>query len=1006
MQSFTIILLSLLIGCIASAGAPPPPQDIAIKAGLSDTPVLGRGYDSRSQNFVGTCVKDDGGSTNLNFIGSLGVRLNSNQNDAASSLGMQAGSRYRTGVTEVSAAAQFAQSTIETGYNVDFTYKFDSSYTQQFLLDGEHELDIISNFKNLLTNIRGFFFSCGDEYVSSLGRAARLLVNLNVSFSSKRQAQSFAANFAFNSPSVGVTAAIQKAASHVSKRTTMRFYSVQLGGTPGYSGHAICPSRIAGAAADNDCASPIIQCGFGNFDNCIKLLEGVVKYSASDFSNQVTTANGDPLNYAVVSVHTQPYIYAGGQFPLPPDKSTELVFTQELKKLNALFEGYFATWVLADHLELSGAPRLSPREAGKMILIEDGLHKIVNGLVTKIEGCYEYGYDTCHANSLAADADILKRLDRMRSDVDPILLARVKQASDLNPILISLVQPETFAQYCDLATDDDPEIKQTVVSMEKWAVAREAKAKTGKTFGQGDVCANFQSYFEQIKNLTLTNDGSASDNLPIGSLAPIAILKNLVSLNLSGQVIQDVTDLQSLQNLTSLKLDRDLIKNVCPLAGLRNLERLSVENNGIDSLKCLSAAPKLIALDARGNSNQLVCPLAHISGCKLKDFSKSVTVFDRTDNCGVHVGSEALAVSGHRVLVAGGATPAFGLQATTALDVYDEDSCSSSGAQLQIPRTNFTLTRLKDGRILAVGGYTDTLEVIDPVTFKSRLLKARMMSARSFHTATLLNDGRVLIVGGYTDEISINLRSNNISSSYEIFDPKTEQIEVRGRLSVPRAEHTATLLPDGRVLIIGGYEGTRNLSLAEIVDPIANTVTTLEHRLNVGRFGQSAVLLPNGDVLIAGGFQWAPQDSKGQVSWRLAGVKSLEIFDPKTETFSLVHDQLSVGRGLMGLQLMSDGRVLLFGGNTKGQLFDPTAAFAGQNGTDHEQALASASSVIEIFDPMNNGVFDVGNLIQRRSQLTFAPVTADSILVVGGMGSDLSLLTGELMVYNPPELKE
>ena len=83
-----------------------------------------------------------------------------------------------------------------------------------------------------------------------------------------------------------------------------------------------------------------------------------------------------------------------------------------------------------------------------------------------------------------------------------------------------------------------------------------------------------------------------------------------------------------------------------------------------------------------------------------------------------------------------------------------------------------------------------------------------MSAARAAHTATLLRDGRVLIVGGLGAG----------AGSAELFDPATRTFSRTGSPLVPRASHTATLLADGRVLVAGGYNGSF-LASTEIYDP-------------------------------------------------------------------------------------------------------------------------------------------------------------------------------------------
>lgn len=994
----TLVSLLLLVSGSVWAGELPTPEDITIPITAKDVPLLNRGYSSRSQNWRGFCVKGDSAPTNENFFGTLSARLDSSQEDAARSLGVQAGGRYRTGVTEISASAELARSAVQTGYSVNFTYKFDVSYAEQY--DSSTMVNILPNFKNLLKNERGFFDSCGDAYVSSVSRAARILVNLNVAFSSEEEAQSFAADFKFNSPAVGVTAAIQNASKKVSKKTVMKFYSVQLGGSPGYSGKAICPDEVSRAnASGNSCAEPIIQCGFGKFDQCILMLESIVDYSANSFSKQVTKDSGEPKNYAVTAVHTQPYLYAGGEFPRPPDEKVERAFREELNALYGEFEAFFATWVLSHQVAYSGAPRLSAAQTRKMVDLEGHLHKVVNRLTLDIEDCYNSGYQACSEKKKNIASSIANELDGIKRDVGE-LAKDVTTVGELKAVITALARPETLAQFCDLATDNKPAFKTTVSSLKAWAKARIAERKEGKDLDTGDECANLEAYFKTITDLNLSV-GSGGPDYPVGSLEPILALTQLKSLTLNGQNLRDVSGLSGLKQLTTLDLNRNLIEDVCPLASLENLTTLAVASNQLTSVGCLSRAPDLVALDGRGNSARLTCPLRSPTMCKVADYSKALSITEIGQPCGVHVASRAIALDGRHVIVVGGVTEANGFQAARSIDVYERDSCAPAGPQLAIPRANHTLTLTRKG-ILVAGGHTPTLELIDPLTLSPRLLAARLKTPRAFHTATVLADGRVLFVGGYTESARfINLRSTAISASFEVFNPETETIDYVGTLNSPRAEHTATLLADGRVLITGGYQDQRALTSAEIIDVARGTARVVGGRLNEGRFGHIAARLRDGRVLLAGGFAWTNKTGDhGELIWETAGLGSLEIFDPASETFRRLSDTLSISRGLMDTQTMHDGRILLIGGNTKGQLYDPDLALAPAD-DPRKQGLKSASSAIDLFDPETEGVFVAGQLNRTRSQAAVGLLEGDAILVIGGMGSDVSLVTAELLIFRP-----
>jgi len=94
-----------------------------------------------------------------------------------------------------------------------------------------------------------------------------------------------------------------------------------------------------------------------------------------------------------------------------------------------------------------------------------------------------------------------------------------------------------------------------------------------------------------------------------------------------------------------------------------------------------------------------------------------------------------------------------------------------------------------------------------------------MMSTRSFHTATLLPEGRVLVVGG-------EAATGEYLPSTELYDPVTNRWSFAAPLSAPRGAHTASLLPNGRVLVTGGWGAGDTYSSAEIYEPAPATAAT------------------------------------------------------------------------------------------------------------------------------------------------------------------------------------
>lgn len=268
-----------------------------------------------------------------------------------------------------------------------------------------------------------------------------------------------------------------------------------------------------------------------------------------------------------------------------------------------------------------------------------------------------------------------------------------------------------------------------------------------------------------------------------------------------------------------------------------------------------------------------------------------------------------------------------------------------------------------------------------------------MGTARTSHTATLFPDGTVLIAGG----VSV--------PSAEKYDPSTGKFTPTAG-SVTRYSHTATLLADGKVLITGGggLNGDAVLATAELFDPSTGMFTLTAGSMSVARTGHKATL-SDGKVLITGG-----------------GSTTADLFDPSTGKFTPTTGKLVTARVNDTATLLANGKVLITGGfNTVGlataELYDPaTESFSatGSMGTArvaHTATLlntgantgkvlvagGSGLSSAEIYDP-STGVFSAtGALAVGRSQHTATLLNDGTVLVVGGSdASSNTLATSEL----------
>ena len=145
---------------------------------------------------------------------------------------------------------------------------------------------------------------------------------------------------------------------------------------------------------------------------------------------------------------------------------------------------------------------------------------------------------------------------------------------------------------------------------------------------------------------------------------------------------------------------------------------------------------------------------------------------------------------------------------------------------------------------------------------------ADMAVARAVHTATALPDGRVLVAGGCTVD-SCELAAEGATT--ELYDPRARRFLAGPRLTRPRVGHTATRLRDGRVLVVGGWDGSSQTATAEILDDGRFAPTG---SLRVARGGAGAALLRDGRVLVVGG------------SGRAGILRSAEVYAPGRSRFS------------------------------------------------------------------------------------------------------------------------
>jgi len=949
---------------------------------------LGAGYDSATQTLYQACVDnqtddsaDKGDIVKELPFGSFSLSLESSQDVISEKLGINAGGRYRTGATTISASAEFLNQTQSNSFSIAYTYVSEHLFQEVMNASRNHPIRPLPGFKDAVHTSDIFYQRCGDEYVRSREMAARLLININVSFVSKAERNRFAASFGIDSPVTTFKTEFEKDKSTFSANNRMSIRVIQIGGDQSKIGKILCPKNANGQP-DPECeknAKIAVDCSFGNIGLCTQLIANAIAYANAQEGENFPQQIKDGQNYSLVALHTAPYISLGEPFLLPPRRENIMEFEATVKQVSDIFESQYQLWSYSNKLYRGRAPRLSDRQKNEMEKLQNMHYKNLVRTTTAITKCYNLGYDVCNAE-----------LDNTRTYIglDKDGSIEEKQYSNIE----KLTDAEKFVQYCDIADDDHPDIKMTVNSLKAHAKEQlQGDEYAVKKLDEGDRCRNLSDWLENQTEI----DMSDKSYLKIGSLAPLGSLINLQKLKLRAKKIKDISSLKNLINLIELDLDDNFISDVSSLSELKKLELLTIKNNNIDNLK-LSVLSQidtpygaLKTIDARGNSHDLTCPLADKKRCKLLDFSNSTQLISSFEDCSLRVGHQSVSI-GDRVLVTGGYSMNDSGYYLSSMQVVGRDGCKETSSLLNRGRSGHTMTTLKGGQILVVGGHTNTLEIINPKTLISQPLNISMQDYRSQHTATLLQDGRVLIAGGYMDVIDFAVRSNHISNSFEIYNPQDGSLQNVGEMIVPRAEHTTTLLDDGRVLIIGGYSKNQMIDIVEIFDPKTNKVSILKNNLKISRSNHNAIKLNNGTVLISGGYDYETIFTQGQETKIMKGLKSLILFDPKLNIFRIVDDVLSEGRGNIQSSLMSDGRVLLVGGETKGAFFDGLRLII--DSTSHE---------IQIFDPASEAIYSAGQIARGRAWFTANNIGQDSIIVVGGFGDKGSYSSVELIVYRP-----
>jgi len=335
-------------------------------------------------------------------------------------------------------------------------------------------------------------------------------------------------------------------------------------------------------------------------------------------------------------------------------------------------------------------------------------------------------------------------------------------------------------------------------------------------------------------------------------------------------------------------------------------------------------------------------------------------------------GHTATFLSNGNVVVAGGENN-NGVVASTEVYSPTTSSWTASG-NLNTARSNASALLLANGSVLVAGGCvsnclgatTATAEIYNS-TNGTWSTTGAMAKARTYFAMVLLSSGKVLVAGGCT-KLNAN-GCGGVTAGAEIYDPSTGKWTATGSMKAARGNLTATLLPNGRVLVAGGINAANNpLGSAELYNPATGKWTSTG-KMITARDEHTAILLSTGKVLVAGG-----ENTAGVTTAKT------ELYNPATGKWAATGN-LNTSRLEHTATMLMNGKVLIAGGN---------------NVTANKTTVLSSA---ELYNPSTGVWSKTGTMNSARVGHTATLLTSGQVLAASGSDANNDLTSAEL--YTP-----
>lgn len=345
------------------------------------------------------------------------------------------------------------------------------------------------------------------------------------------------------------------------------------------------------------------------------------------------------------------------------------------------------------------------------------------------------------------------------------------------------------------------------------------------------------------------------------------------------------------------------------------------------------------------------------------------------------------------------ASTSFSVAVLGAPDCVPENVGQWEGTgNLLTPRYAASALTLPSGKVLVTGGNVGgasftSAELYAPDT-ASWTSAGNMSAGRMSHTMTVLPSGKVLVTGGWT-AYSGGVRQKTV----DFYDPATNTWTAGPPMSFARGNHTATLLPSGKVLVVGGMYGADETSarVPELYDPATNTWTPMTSSAGI-RSGHAAVLLKSGKLLVVG------------------GGGSAEFYDPDANTWTPATGV--TGAGWTHAFLLPSGKVLMVAGQLI-SVYDPAlnnqtsvGAFTHPRASSSLVQLPSGKLLVtgsstsigmtaEIFDPTTGKTVFTTSMPNIRYLMAATVLTSGKVLFAAGYDLERGLALNAALLYTP-----